>query len=173
MGKRKYGATSAKRRKFWATSCCGLWDLGMQLDSLTSFVKIVLFCHIPFSSLSALSIFFCLFAYYFSTLFSFIFVVKFAPKVLPSLFDLRENPFPSLFFLCIWIRGIMVIEELLVPTIRSEINSRDCLLVLGFDLWLTVEMSLHRVITCYWTTCNPYSHSFANFIVYTFVIIVG
>lgn len=58
MGKRKYGATSAKRRKFWATSCCGLWDLGMQLDSLTSFVKIVLFCHIPFSSLSALSIFF-------------------------------------------------------------------------------------------------------------------
>jgi len=58
VGKRKYGATSAKRRKFWATSCCGLWDLGMQLDSLTSFVKIVLFCHIPFSSLSALSIFF-------------------------------------------------------------------------------------------------------------------
>lgn len=102
--------------------------------------------------------FFCLFAYYFSTLFSFLFVVKFAPKVLPSLFDLRENPFPSLFFLCIWIRGIMVIEELLVSTIRSEINSRDCLLVLGFDLWLMVEMSLHRVITCCWTTCNPYSH---------------
>jgi hypothetical protein len=59
VGKRKYGATSAKKKKLWATNCCGLWDLGMQLDSLTSFVKIVLFCHISlFSSLSALSIFF-------------------------------------------------------------------------------------------------------------------